>query len=281
MKEQSKFYAAMESIWFDGFVARSYQSKYNSIFVNFDPQNLHEGAISSRFVESFGEEAFRLLNKSLALCASWCAGPEGDDAQYAYPIDNYGIIRLANYAHDLSFYENRDYSDPPCPPFRKIRTADEWRNYIAAIAEGYDRSVDYREYEPSQLIAVCAVLMVDQACSDIKASGFSKDTISLLMAAHRFLHAAEISISEFNREGLLKHANSETARKRANLRHEKDPKQADRHFVFNCWKEWRKKPETYKGKAAFARDMLDKCENLESQKVIEDWCRRWETENEQ
>lgn len=281
MKEQSKFYAAMESIWFDGYVARTYQSKYNSIFTNFDPQNLHESAISSCFIESFGEEVFLLLNKSLAFCASWGAGPEGDDKQYAYPRDNFGFIRLANYAHDLSFYEGRDYSDPSCPPFNKLRASEDWRDYLAMIAEGYDCSAEKRAYEPSQLIAVCAVFMVDQACSEINASGFSKDTISLLMAAHRFLHAAEISISESNREALLKHANSESARKRAMIRHEKDPKQADRNFVFNCWKEWRKKPESYKGKAAFARDMLDKCENLESQKVIEDWCRRWEKDHKQ
>jgi hypothetical protein len=59
----------------------------------------------------------------------------------------------------------------------------------------------------------------------------------------------------------------------------RDPKQAEKTFVYSCWGEWQKKPESYKGKAAFARDMLDKCEHLTSQKKIEDWCREWEKKN--
>lgn len=59
----------------------------------------------------------------------------------------------------------------------------------------------------------------------------------------------------------------------------RDPKQAEKTFVHSCWGKWQKKPERYKGKAAFARDMLDKCEHLTSQKKIEDWCREWEKEN--
>lgn len=279
MEKHSKFSAAIDSIWFDGYVNRPFESKYKSIFTNFNPQSLHESAISDIFIESFGQEVFLLLNKALSFCASWCPAPESDDLEYAHPIDNFGTIRLANYAHDLYFYDDRDDSDRPHSSFDKIRSAEDWRHYITVIADGYDLSAEKRDYEPSQLIGICVSFMVDLACSEIRKSGFNKDTISLLMAAHRFLHAAEISVGEFSREGLLKNANSESARKRAILRHEKDPKQADRNFVFDCWKDWRKKPEAYKSKAAFARDMLDKCENLESQKVIEDWCRRWEMEH--
>jgi len=46
--------------------------------------------------------------------------------------------------------------------------------------------------------------------------------------------------------------------------------------VRQCWDEWQKQPDRYSGKAAFARDMLDKFENLKSQPVIEGWCRAWE-----
>nr|WP_315488000.1 hypothetical protein [uncultured Rhodoferax sp.] len=55
-----------------------------------------------------------------------------------------------------------------------------------------------------------------------------------------------------------------------------DPKQKDKAFVFDCWKMWQIKPDHYKGKAEFGRDMLEKCPSLLSQKVIEDWCRNWE-----
>lgn len=57
-----------------------------------------------------------------------------------------------------------------------------------------------------------------------------------------------------------------------------DPKQAEKAFVKDCWLEWQRNADRYNGKAAFARDMLSKCENLISQKKIEDWCRRWEKE---
>lgn len=56
----------------------------------------------------------------------------------------------------------------------------------------------------------------------------------------------------------------------------KDERQVEKAFVRECWKEWRADPARYRGKAAFARDMLDKCGSLKSQKKIEDWCREWE-----
>lgn len=58
-----------------------------------------------------------------------------------------------------------------------------------------------------------------------------------------------------------------------------DPKQKDKGLVRECWDEWQVQPNRYKGKAAFARDMLSKFENLQSQPVIEGWCRLWEREN--
>jgi hypothetical protein len=57
-----------------------------------------------------------------------------------------------------------------------------------------------------------------------------------------------------------------------------DPKQAAKVAVFDCWLSWQKDSSRYKSKAAFARDMLEKFDNLESQPVIEGWCRRWSAE---
>jgi hypothetical protein len=58
-----------------------------------------------------------------------------------------------------------------------------------------------------------------------------------------------------------------------------DPKQKEKQFIFECWQNWQKKPDNYPSKAAFARDMLPKCEHLTSQKKIEDWCREWGKSN--
>lgn len=62
----------------------------------------------------------------------------------------------------------------------------------------------------------------------------------------------------------------------ANARYLNDPKQKDKAMVRECWDAWQQHPDNYKGKAAFARDMRDKFPNLESQPVIEGWCRAWE-----
>lgn len=66
------------------------------------------------------------------------------------------------------------------------------------------------------------------------------------------------------------------ARKKAYARHMADPKSAEKIFVKDCWDEWQESTLRYKSKAEFARDMLNKCEHLKSQKKIEDWCRQWE-----
>lgn len=67
----------------------------------------------------------------------------------------------------------------------------------------------------------------------------------------------------------------------------KDPKQKVKQEVRECWDEWRKKPSQYKSKSAFARSMLEKFPpdkdekgrtiGLESQRVIERWCKEWES----
>ena len=82
--------------------------------------------------------------------------------------------------------------------------------------------------------------------------------------------------------GLLATAVNERAIERASKaaikRHAKDPKQADKALVRECWDDWQKQPDRYNGKAAFARDMRDKFPNLKSQPVIEGWCRAWGNE---
>ena len=74
------------------------------------------------------------------------------------------------------------------------------------------------------------------------------------------------------------------ARKGAQAKLARDPKQKDKERVLECWKAWKKTPldrdgkPKYKGKEAFAKDML-KFESLESTQVITRWCRKWEKEH--
>lgn len=77
----------------------------------------------------------------------------------------------------------------------------------------------------------------------------------------------------------LREARQQLAYQAVQAKLARDPKQREKAFVRECWKAWQEKPDSYNGKAAFARDMLTKCEHLESQKKIEDWCRDWEAQS--
>ena len=59
----------------------------------------------------------------------------------------------------------------------------------------------------------------------------------------------------------------------------KDPKQQDKAQVRECWELWKAKPDRYKSKAAFARDMVGKYQSLINTKVIEGWCRKWDSQS--
>ena len=64
---------------------------------------------------------------------------------------------------------------------------------------------------------------------------------------------------------------------RARRRHITDPKYEAKLNVKDCWQNWQKNPLTYRSKSAFARDMLEKYEVLQNPRVIERWCKEWET----
>jgi hypothetical protein len=85
------------------------------------------------------------------------------------------------------------------------------------------------------------------------------------------LIALMVEVAAFNGEMTA----TELARHAASKRLEKDPRQKEKRFVFDCWSKWQENPANYKSQAAFARDMLEKCAHLTSHKKIEDWCREW------
>ena len=97
---------------------------------------------------------------------------------------------------------------------------------------------------------------------------------SAIAAARAFAIYQEIEWSADS----LERVRSKLAADSAMARYKKDPKQKEKIFVKECWAIWQTRPDSYDGKASFARAMLDKCEHLQSQKKIEDWCRAWEAE---
>lgn len=53
---------------------------------------------------------------------------------------------------------------------------------------------------------------------------------------------------------------------------------ADKQFIHSCWLEWKAHPTKYKNKSAFARDMLDKVDQVTNFEVIMRYCRQWQSE---
>lgn len=67
------------------------------------------------------------------------------------------------------------------------------------------------------------------------------------------------------------------AQKGSRARLAKSPKQDAKKIVRACWDKWQLNPELFQGKAAFARDIIEKELEVRSTRVIERWCKEWET----
>jgi len=99
---------------------------------------------------------------------------------------------------------------------------------------------------------------------------------SIIALARAGSDLAEMMIEKPIDGGAMREIRSGIGRSGALGKLANDPKQADKALVRQCGDAWQKQPDRYKSKAAFARDMRDKFPNLESQPVIEGWCRAWE-----
>lgn len=82
-----------------------------------------------------------------------------------------------------------------------------------------------------------------------------------------------------NTKALLEQLISDRQRSASLARYSKDPKQMAKAEVRKMWELWRHDPSRYPSKAAFARDMIDKFDELKSTKKVEDWVRGWERES--
>jgi hypothetical protein len=58
----------------------------------------------------------------------------------------------------------------------------------------------------------------------------------------------------------------------------RDPRQTEKAAIREHWTTWPARLAGKRYKAAFAREMLDRCTHLSDEKTITDWCREWERE---
>ncbi|MEB3098814.1 hypothetical protein VCS63_23460 [Achromobacter sp. D10] len=102
-----------------------------------------------------------------------------------------------------------------------------------------------------------------------------RDAVSSALAAAEAIFNAETIA---NRTDRMQEARRQIALQGALSRLQNDPRQREKQFIKDCWREWKNDPSRYASKAAFARDMLTKCSHLQSSKKIEDWTRQWDQE---
>jgi len=135
------------------------------------------------------------------------------------------------------------------------------------------------------LLEVAALLIVqkkiaeqnDELCAKAIEKLFGITDENLSKARKSFDDLAS-SIPEIVREARARQR-EETAKSGAAAKLANDPRRAEKQFIRDCWQDWRDGKTEYKSKAAFARDMIQKCEHLTSIKKVEDWCREWEKEH--
>ncbi|WON74236.1 hypothetical protein [Nitrosospira sp. Is2] len=138
-------------------------------------------------------------------------------------------------------------------------------------------SINSALLKPRLLRKIFLVQVLVEIDNTIFLKAARKPTIrSALAAAYALSRATALEMGE----GVAQSVKTDFAYRGVNAWKDRDPKQKEKKFVFECWQQWQKAPHSYPSKAAFARDMLTKCELLTSQKKIEDWCRDWEAKME-
>lgn len=91
---------------------------------------------------------------------------------------------------------------------------------------------------------------------------------------------AAITVNQWRSRNQFK-AKAELARKGARARYANDPKQQAKNEVKESWIRWQSDPGSYRSKAEFAFSMVSVHEpTLNSTKVIERWCTKWERDAE-
>ena len=183
--------------------------------------------------------------------------------------DNYKTVSGLDPGSYFNWYEM--YRDAFCDELTKLgfKTGDDYSRILTQMSACSSVS-DFLK-EPKQQIAELAafgLISFDRIIQEITSNASHEEIFN----KHEEL--AECLSYVVNSADIRRQARSGGLAKLAN-----DPKQKAKAMVRECWDEWQKQPDRYKGKASFAHDMLDKFEDLKSQPVIEGWCRTWDKEN--
>lgn len=148
--------------------------------------------------------------------------------------------------------------------FRGLYFEIEYINYLKRELESYKKQLAENNLSKAKLIHIAGVHFLMQHEMDRSETNLDMEKKRQIINAFVWGIANE---------------KSRTAKNAVAKRLAVDPKQLEKAFVRECWLKWKKTPGSYKSKAAFARDMLNKVENLVSHRIIEGWCRKWESQS--
>lgn len=130
-----------------------------------------------------------------------------------------------------------------------------------------DKLTNGEKIDAKTLEAVMHISLSIQAGYEIKYSFFAQSFLPNEDAIQKIQNSA---IRNYTEE--LNRKKSHVAAERAKIKHEKDPRQAEKSFIVERWRDWQGGKTNYDSAAAFALDMLEKVSALKSTKVIERWC---------
>lgn len=114
------------------------------------------------------------------------------------------------------------------------------------------------------------------------------DVTEKSIMSNELLRNSNQTVREFAKtraDDLIRVDRTKQAKKSAQAKNEKDPKQGEKKIVKECWEAWQIKPEQYSNKTNFATAMIDKFrpdnpadedKHLSSVKKITEWCTLWE-----
>lgn len=178
------------------------------------------------------------------------------------------------------------FSDGTAEDFHAAWTSYDWVQKFDVLLGLLDHARNHGADDPEAIewfncyVAAALLSRIDDAVMSIffDGSGLTENIVDIVGLRDRLKPQAP---QRMTLQAAMGAARKEIGKAGAAAKLAKDPKQAEKAAVRECWEAWRDDRSRYKGVAAFARDMLQKFESLESQQVIERWCRTWAKETQQ
>ncbi len=247
----------------------TYSKSDNQCFIDPNEKKLGDLNPDTDALFRVGKEAFKLLTKGIETSKE-----EFDEAYAAYFTCLDELRKLLCEVHSRGGLVLRDEKGQRISPdIRKIADGQ-----VAPLAWAVFSSPRHEERPDEGVRNVFRELFLFNALREIDDAliRIALDDREAVVAAVEASNALSNAVAIASVDEQRADARRQLAYEGAIEKLRRDPKQREKAFVRECWEKWQQKLDAYRSKAAFARDMLNKCEHLESAKKIEDWCRQWE-----